>query len=147
MPQAHNLPSSLYMFKQLMKVQDISEYEHHSCELGCTGWGVTPKHEWHRCQDHVCSKCGGKRFKTVMGRLVPMRVRVGRSGVCGCCLVLGMGCLGGGAALRLASLARSRQYLSAHNPARMHAPTRCNLVVHPQRTCSPKLHCTHVFVR
>lgn len=85
MPQAHNLPPSLYMFKQLLKVKDISQIEHHSCELGCTGWGVTPKHDWHNCKDHVCSKCGGKRFKTVMGRLVPVRVRVLHQRMLGLC--------------------------------------------------------------
>ena len=63
------------MFKQLLGVDDICDVERHSCEMGCTGWPVTPQKEWQNCRDDKCAKCGGKRFKTVMGRLVPVRVR------------------------------------------------------------------------
>lgn len=73
--QAHNLPPTLYMFKQLMGVQDISKYELHSCEMGCTGWPHAPQKDWKGHKDDKCTKCGGKRFKSVMGRLVPVRVR------------------------------------------------------------------------
>lgn len=62
------------MFKQLLGVKDISTFERHSCEMDCTGWPPTPKETWKDCKDHQCTKCGGKRFKTVMGRLVPVRV-------------------------------------------------------------------------
>lgn len=67
------------MFKRLLKVKDISDYEHHSCEMGCTGWRPTPQRDWDKCKEDKNSKCHGKRFKTVMGRLVPVRVRVVRA--------------------------------------------------------------------
>jgi hypothetical protein len=63
------------MFKQLLGVRDICDIERHSCEMGCTGWPPTPRKQWQSCKHDKCSKCGGKRFKTVMGRLVPVRVR------------------------------------------------------------------------
>lgn len=33
-----------------------------------------PQQDWASCKDDACTKCGGKRFKTIMGRLVPVRV-------------------------------------------------------------------------
>jgi hypothetical protein len=57
-----------------MDVIDISQIEWHSCESGCTGWR-SDKTKWQDQKDDHCKKCGGKRFKTVVGRLVPVRVR------------------------------------------------------------------------
>lgn len=73
--QAHLLPPTLYLIKQIMDVIDISQIEWHSCERGCTGWRSNKK-KWQDQKDDHCKKCGGKRFKTVMGRLqlVPVRV-------------------------------------------------------------------------
>jgi hypothetical protein len=72
--QGNLLPATKHAIKQIMKVQDISKLEWHSCETGCTGWRPQPQAHWHKHKDDACTKCGGKRFKTVLGRLVPVRV-------------------------------------------------------------------------
>ncbi|KAF6257688.1 hypothetical protein COO60DRAFT_1701687 [Scenedesmus sp. NREL 46B-D3] len=71
LPEGNKLPPSYYLMKAILEVQDISSVEWHACEAGCTGWEPTPKAQWHK-HDH-CQKCKGKRFKTVMGKLVPVR--------------------------------------------------------------------------
>jgi hypothetical protein len=73
--QDNYLPQSYYLMKQIMEVQDISSIEWHSCEAGCTAWEPTPKAEWHKHKDDKCLKCGGKRFKQVLGKDTPVRVR------------------------------------------------------------------------
>lgn len=72
--QGNLLPATKHAIQQIMKVQDISKLEWHSCETGCTGWRPQPQAHWHKHKDDACTKCGGKRFKTVLGRLVPVRV-------------------------------------------------------------------------
>lgn len=73
--QGNKLPPSYYLMKAILEVQDISSVEWHACEAGCTGWEPTPKAQWHKHKHDHCQKCKGKRFKTVMGKLVPVRVR------------------------------------------------------------------------
>ncbi|KAF6250103.1 hypothetical protein COO60DRAFT_1629987 [Scenedesmus sp. NREL 46B-D3] len=73
LPEGNKLPPSYYLMKAILEVQDISSVEWHACEVGCTGWEPTPKAQWHKHKHDHCQKCKGKRFKTVMGKLVPVR--------------------------------------------------------------------------
>ncbi|WIA36729.1 hypothetical protein OEZ86_008001 [Tetradesmus obliquus] len=73
LPAGNRLPPSFYLMKQIMDVRDISSIEWHSCEAGCTGWEPTPKAEWHKHKDDCCPKCNGRRFKSVLGKDVPVR--------------------------------------------------------------------------
>ncbi|KAF6254224.1 hypothetical protein COO60DRAFT_1627960 [Scenedesmus sp. NREL 46B-D3] len=76
LPEGNKLPPSYYLMKAILEVQDISSVEWHACEAGCTGWEPTPKAQWHKHKHDHCQKCKGKRFKTVMGKLVPVRVHL-----------------------------------------------------------------------
>lgn len=74
--QGNILPGTYYLMKEILQVTDISSIEWNACEMGCTGWPpITQKNEQQHHKDDCCSKCGGSRYKTVMGRLVPVRVR------------------------------------------------------------------------
>jgi hypothetical protein len=76
--QDHTLPRSLYLMKQVLDVRPSSKYEWHSCLLGCTGWPPTPRSEWKAHRHDCCKKCGGARFKIVMGEEASVRVSAGQ---------------------------------------------------------------------
>ena len=63
LPNSGCLPSTMYMIRKLLGVEDIYSVERHACKNGCGVWPHTPKKKWHLHEDDKCAVCQGPRFR------------------------------------------------------------------------------------
>lgn len=64
LPSGNNLPTSLYMAREVIKCPDLQDYERQACPKSCMRWPYTPRKDWIKHQDDVCATCGSARFKS-----------------------------------------------------------------------------------